>query len=236
MTLALLVFIAIPTLGLVYMASKWRKAARIEFIRRYAFPIGLYAKLEAQHPGLTRKDCDLVAHALRHYFLAHLKSGCKFVAMPSQVADDLWHEFILHTKNYALFCQRAFGQFMHHTPASALSSSQENNTGLRRCWWYVCLEENINPRKPTRLPLLFALDAKLNIKNGFSYAADCSGLKENRNAGDSGVVYCGGDFSNSSFDGGTSGLGDSSAFDGWGGDSSGSGDSGGCGGGCGGGD
>jgi hypothetical protein len=46
-----------------------------------------------------------------------------------------------------------------------------------------------------------------------------------------GAVYCGGDFSRASFDGGTDGLGDSGAAD-----DGGSGDGGGCGGGCGGGD
>lgn len=37
-----------------------------------------------------------------------------------------------------------------------------------------CQEENISPEQPTRLALLFALDSKLNIKNGFVYMADCS--------------------------------------------------------------
>ena len=40
-------------------------------------------------------------------------------------------------------------------------------------WWYCCLEENINPRKATRLPLLFALDRKLGIADGFVYDLDC---------------------------------------------------------------
>ncbi|MBF0256946.1 MAG: hypothetical protein HQL47_10930, partial [Gammaproteobacteria bacterium] len=105
------------------------------------------------------------------------KSGRRFVSMPSQVVDDLWHEFILYTKHYATFCNRGFGRFMHHTPAVALSSSKDVNVGLRRCWWYVCLEENIDPHRPTRLPLLFALDAKLAIANGFHYSIGPSILK-----------------------------------------------------------
>ena len=35
-----------------------------------------------------------------------------------------------------------------------------------RCWWHVP-GENINPRQPTRLPLLFALDAKLRSPTVF---------------------------------------------------------------------
>ena len=175
---------------------------------------GLFARLQKQYPDLTQKDCQLTSQALRQFFLAYLKSGCKFVAMPSQVADELWHEFILYTKHYEHFCQQAFGRFMHHTPAVVLTADQQSNAGLRRCWWFTCREVNINPRKPARLPLLFALDEKLNIANGFRYVADCRSVRRQSGASDTGAyAYCGGDFGSSSFDGGTGGLGDSAMAD-----------------------
>ena len=218
--------------------SVWRRlrdARRADFIRGYAFPKGLIEKLQQQRPGLPAKDGQLVARALRQFFLAHLKSGRQFVAMPSQVTDDLWHEFILYTRHYERFCRQAFGRFMHHTPAVVLATAQRDNTGLRRTWWHCCKDENINPRKPTRLPLLFALDAKLGVADGFRYAPDCSALR----AGGDGSVYCGGDFSSNSFDGGTDGFGDAGSSSDGSGSGSGSGDSSdggsGCGGGCGGG-
>lgn len=220
--------------ALVAVWSKWRTAARAEFIRSFKFPKGLFEKLLKKRPELTLKDCQLVGHALRQYFLTYLKSGRKLVSMPSQVADELWHELILYTKTYQHFCRRAFGGFMHHTPAVALGSVRESNAGLRRCWWYACKEENINPRNATRLPLLFALDAKLNIAGGFRYVADCTGVKESHAGNASAApVYCGGDFASAQFDGTTDGFGASEAG---GGDGSGSaGCSGGCSGGCGGG-
>lgn len=165
---------------------------------------------------------------MRQYFLAYLKSGKQYVSMPSQVTDELWHEFILYTKHYEAFCKRAFGQFLHHTPAVVLGKRRIGNEGLRRCWWHACREENINPKNPLRLPLLFAIDNKLKIADGFIYQPDCSKL-QSRQANDGSNVYCGGDFSSSEFDGSTAGFGDSadaSAADG-GGDSSGDG---GCGG------
>ena len=97
--------------------------------------------------------------------------------MSSQVVDDLWHGFILYTKQYQAFCQRACGRFFHHTPAVVLGGAGMGNAGLRRCWWFVCREENINPRAPTRLPLLIALDATLNVPNGFRYVADCESVR-----------------------------------------------------------
>jgi hypothetical protein len=231
-TLFELIVVAAFATALVVLWAKWRAAARDHFIRTYRFPVGLYDALRKKRPQLALKDCQLVSRGLRQYFLAHLHSGRRFVSMPSQVADDLWHEFILHTKEYQHFCRRAFGRFMHHTPAAALGRVRQSNVGLRRCWWYACKEENINPRVPTWLPLLFALDAKLDIADGFRYAADCK--RVGTVSTDNSTVYCGGDFSSSSFDGGTEGFGE--ADSGTGVEISvGSADSG-CGGGCGGGD
>jgi hypothetical protein len=192
------------------------------------FPPGLLEKFGKHRPALDLKDKQLAARALRQFFLVYLKSGYKPVSMPSQVVDELWHEFILYTKNYELFCRKAFGRFMHHTPAAVLGPDRRSHDGLRRTWWYACLEENINPRRATRLPLLFALDGKWNLEDGFHYAPDC---RELRRGGD-GTVYCGGDFSGDSSSSDFSFSGDS----GWDGGSHSHGDGGSHGGGDSGGD
>jgi hypothetical protein len=175
-----------------------------EFIRTFRWPPGLLQRLEKHRPGFERKDSALVSRALRQFFLAYLMSGKRYVSMPSQVADDLWHEFILYTREYDSFCRRAFGGFLHHTPAVVLSEHRRSNEGLRRVWWYCCKYENIDPVSPTRLPLLFALDSKLKIGDGFVYHPDCEELRKNG----SGAAYCGGDFSDTSIDGGSAGFGD----------------------------
>jgi hypothetical protein len=87
---------------------------------------------------------------LRQFFVAYRMSGKRFVSMPSRVADELWHEFILYTREYQRFCRRAFGGFMHHSPATVLGENRKSNAGLRRVWWYCCKYENIDPRNPTR--------------------------------------------------------------------------------------
>jgi hypothetical protein len=225
MTFPLAVAALVLTFLLLAVLAKLREARRAEFIRSYSLPPGLYARLQKRRPELTVKDCQLVGRALRQFFLAYLKGGRQFVSMPSQAADDLWHELILYTRHYELFCRRAFGRFLHHTPAVVLGRNRQDNAGLRRCWWFACREENIDPRKPTRLPLLFALDAKLGVADGFRYTPDCSALR--RSDGSSGTPYCGGDFGDASIDGTTDGFGDGGGGDG-------SGDGGGCGGGCGG--
>ncbi len=228
-------------IAVVVAAIAWRiwiqaqTLKRAAFISNYNWPPQLLDKLTKKYPHFARKETSLVSKGLRQFFMAYLKSGLKPVSMPSEVVDDLWHEFILYTKSYQDFCKGAFGGFLHHSPAVMLTTERrESNAGLRRVWWQCCREENIDPKNPTRLPLLFALDSKLNIPNGYRYVADCSGVR--RDTGSSGAANCGGDFGSSSVDGSTDGFGDTASAGA--GDSGGGGDSGGSdggGGGCGGG-
>lgn len=195
---------------------------REKFIQTAPFPKGLLAKLSKKHPNLAWKDAQLVSTALRYFFLAYHHAQYQYLAMPSEVVDDLWHEFILYTREYEQFCKQAFGRFFHHTPAAVLGNSQNSDVGLRRTWFNVCKIEYIDPKNPTRLPLLFAIDGKLKIADGRLYALNC---EEGQHAS-SGGTCCVGSFS--SGDGASCGGGSD------GGDAGG-GDSGGCGGGCGGG-
>ena len=210
-TLLLLGLVIIVTFIALKARAGARQLRRAEFIRTYRWPPGLLDKLEKHHDGFARKQSALVSQGLRQFFLAYLEGGLKYVAMPSQAADDLWHEFILYTREYRDFCKQAFGGFLHHSPAVVLKPDQKkDNTGLRRVWWQCCKQENINPDNPSRLPLLFALDTKLKLANGYHYRPDCAQLRRN---GDSGT-QCGGDFSSSSVDGSTEGFGDSSSSSG----------------------
>ncbi|HSV55348.1 MAG TPA: hypothetical protein VLJ57_24710 [Burkholderiaceae bacterium] len=210
--------------------SAWERSLRRQFIRDAVIPRYLVAKLQAAHPQLKAGDAELVLRGLRQFFMAHLRSGGKFVAMPSRAVDTAWHEFILHTKAYQGWCNVAFGAMLHHTPAEVLGRDPKRNDGLRRSWYWACKEESIDPRKPARLPLLFALDRKFAIPGGFSYVPDCSAINRAGSSGD----HCGTSFGESS-----DGAGDAGGFGGS--ESSSSGDGGsdggsGCGGGgCGGG-
>lgn len=44
---------------------------------------------------------------------------------PSQTVDVGWHAFILHTADYAEFCQRVAGRFIHHRPHQPGESAAE---------------------------------------------------------------------------------------------------------------
>ena len=232
----LLVLWCVLCLGLFFAISAWEDSRRRQFIREARMPNFLGAKLRQKYPQLKPGDADLVLRGLRQFFMAHLRSKRSFVAMPSQVADEAWHEFILHTKAYETWCNAAFGKLLHHTPAEVLGRDPKRNDGLRRTWYWACKEESINPRTPSRLPLLFALDAKFAIPGGFRYVPDCRDIDRASGSGD----HCGTSFGSDSGDGGSSGdaLNYGGAESSSGGSSASDGDSssgGGAGGGCGGG-
>ena len=214
--------------------TAWETSARRQFVREAGLPRFLLTKLRTAYPQLEQRDAELVLRGLRQFFMAHLRSGRKFVSMPSKVVDHAWHEFILHTEAYQRWCAAAFGGPLHHTPAEVLGLHARRNDGLRRAWYWACKEESIEPRWPTRLPLLFALDRKFAIAGGFSYVPDCKAIDKQSESG----AYCGSDFGDSAGGSGDShgfGGSETSSSTGFSIDSDG-GDSGGCGGGCGGGD
>ncbi len=49
-------------------------------------------------------------------FMSIVKSSSAPVGMFSKEVDSVWHEFIIHTKQYFEFCQDYFGRYIHHIP------------------------------------------------------------------------------------------------------------------------
>lgn len=193
----------IAALILLTMLGNLRRGRRETYIQNYAWPAGLLERFAEKHPTLSPAEREQVVRGLRQFFIVHLRSGCDYVSMPSRVVDDLWHEFILHTREYRAFCSRAFGKFLDHLPSAALSPvRKQSNIGLRRTWWWACNDESINPRKPKRLPLLFAIDHQLAIPKGFYYVPDCATILPGGE-----VMQCGADFASRRIDGSTDGFG-----------------------------
>lgn len=221
-----------------YHAVRVRRLARRRYIEQYRFPSELRDKVAAEYPSLTLAELGEVERALRQFFLVALDAGQRRVAMPSQAVDAMWHEFILSTRRYRDFCQRAFGRFLHHTPASDMGGARRQRAAMRATWNRCCALEGMPFANPPRLPLLFGLDAALAIPGGFHYTLHC-----NRNVsatGASDAPFCGSDLGGSGCGGGSdSGSADWGDSDSGGGDGDGGGDSGcsgsGCSGGCGGG-
>jgi hypothetical protein len=204
---------------------------RAEFIQRYAFPAELRNRLQRNH-DLTLESSGRVLEGLRQYFLACLSAQrsaiAKEVGMPSKAVDAAWHEFIVLTKEYAAFCDKAFGRYLHHTPkammetptSAALANTlhQVKGPALSPAGWAMV----------GSVPLIFALDRELGFKDGHMYDEtaihDLEGVRQAQLAMVSSSGGGSGDGSSSSWS--WSGGSDTSGGD------SGAGDSGGGGGGC----
>lgn len=219
-----LLLIGALVFALIAIAIKANNARQLKVIERYYFHKGIRQKLSQKYPHLTEPQLDLVFDGLRDYFcICHMAKRHR-VSMPSQVVDDAWHEFILSTRSYQKFCNKALGRFLHHTPAVAMPTPTLAKDGIKRCWRLACALEQINPKKPERLPRIFAMDGLLNIDHGFNYQLDC---KKNPAEG-----YCAGHIGCSSGCSGSTGDSNDSSDSDSSGDASGC--SSGCGGGCGG--
>ena len=50
---------------------------------------------------------------------------------PSKLVDEVWHQHILFTREYAQFCQYRFGEFLHHKPTVSDYSKRTHSDDLR---------------------------------------------------------------------------------------------------------
>ncbi|AZQ12418.1 glycine-rich domain-containing protein [Shewanella khirikhana] len=200
----------LPILG-VAVAFVWFRSAsdrRRDYIDSFRFPPQLTDALTQRYPHLSDAQKQRALAGLRQYF--HMSRLAKHspLAMPSQAVDVLWHEFILSTRQYQAFCQKAFGRFLHHTPAAAMPRAISRRSPIKRAWRLACQLEGINPKAPSHLPLIFALDAELNIDDGFHYQLHC-GPQDRHCASHIGCssYSCSSDSGNSWFDGDAGGDG-----------------------------
>lgn len=159
---------------ILYLYRKMTRNTQTAYLQNYRFHPALRKKLLVRYPHLNDDQVSLVLETLRDYFAICNQSGKRMVSMPSQVVDVAWHEFILFTRSYKEFCDRGLGRFLHHTPTEAMKTPTLAQEGIKRAWRLACSNEKIDPKKPDRLPMIFAIDALLSIPDGYHYVLDCT--------------------------------------------------------------
>lgn len=75
----------------------------------------LAARITADHPGFDLPFAERIVDQTGA-FLAACSTNREEPLTPSPVVDLGWHTFILHTRDYAAFCERVAGRFLHHVP------------------------------------------------------------------------------------------------------------------------
>lgn len=85
---------------------------------RALLPAGLYDRLvrriATDHPEHTDRAGQIMDQALA--YLAACAACPGKPLSPSKAVDIGWHTFILYTREYAEFCDRLAGRFIHHCP------------------------------------------------------------------------------------------------------------------------
>lgn len=53
-----------------------------------------------------------------------LRFFTKKLIFPPPAIDEFWHMFILHSEEYVAFCNRQFGEYLHHKPYSTIPADE----------------------------------------------------------------------------------------------------------------
>lgn len=150
-----------------------------QFIGSYSFPAGMLDKARSRCPEGTAV-ADLDAGLRQFLVIAGRRMALQeTAAMPSSTVDEAWHEFLLHTRGYASFCERAFGRHLHHHPEVAMSAQdvQHNRTAAFAATWVAACElEGRDPWTTPEAPALFAVDARSGVPGARTYVGTCGGL------------------------------------------------------------
>jgi hypothetical protein len=99
-------------------------------------PTSLGTVLAYRHSGVIRRNCkeqgaspekgeELFREMLKWLYLCYRYAlderphgfACSMTPELLQL-DEMWHCFVLHTRDYADFCDTHFGFFLHHEPQS----------------------------------------------------------------------------------------------------------------------
>lgn len=152
-------------------------SSKIKFIREYKLPNGIKSKLILNYPGLTDEQFEFGILGLKQFFICHLKAKNKYIAMPSQFVDAVWHEFILYTYQYSAFCDEAFGAYLHHIPDSYDTNPTKKELGMLLVW-ELSQQDSIGRNVDNAL---FLVDEKLNLKNSINKEEISVLKKQHRN-------------------------------------------------------
>lgn len=214
----LLIFFSAVTFALINVWGRWM---RERFVREGPLPQFIKRKLREEYPSFSSKDTELVERGLRQFFLACVRSGSSPVAVPSVVVAHAWRVFSDQPASYEDWCTMTLGKVLPMTPVRRLGTNAQHNDALRRTWYWACKEEAIQANHPSRLPILFALDAKLAVIGGIVYMANTHEFA--RRPVESAEVYFGTSFADEQYSGSHSDFGGADGSGDGGGDGGGGG-------------
>ncbi|MEV4347861.1 hypothetical protein AB0J83_25680 [Actinoplanes sp. NPDC049596] len=155
-----------------------RTAQRLAVVDGYRFTAGVRHRFAVEHGDLDAAGVALVEDAIRQWFRLTARRPRARLSMPSVAVDELWNAMVLDARDYAQFCDKAFGHFLAHTPESALTATAVAAHRTGHLADTLRLAQQDEGCRPEMLPLIFRVDRQLDIKAGRHYLADCGGRGE----------------------------------------------------------
>jgi hypothetical protein len=153
--------------------ARMRAARRQEFVATYRLPSGIGRKLQRKLGEST--DIGIAFRGLHQWLRLHVAAP-GLLAMPSKAVDQLWHEFILHTRDYQDFCRQAYGRTLHHSPEESMNTTTREalyGDGIARTFAMACADEGIRLPQMLGLPTLFQVDTALALPDAQRWVLDC---------------------------------------------------------------
>lgn len=94
---------------------------------------------------------------------------------PSKVIDDVWHTFLLFTRDYNDFCVSHFDKFVHHVPDVEVTqeSKKINNANYRALYCHLVEEFGYPNENTWHLPL--SMTVSQNAVQLALASGDCTG-------------------------------------------------------------
>ena len=160
---------------MAWMPRKLGVNRRIRVVDTFQFPGSVRQRFTLLHPEVSADHVALVEAAARQWFRLAVRHPKASLSMPSVLVDDLWREAVRHSREYAAFCDAAFGRYLPPEPESAMSGKADRNTRLRRTLDLARQDERCGPRG---IPLLFRIDRQLSTDHDAGCVADCGGHGE----------------------------------------------------------
>lgn len=155
----------------------------IQFIDNYIFPEDVLEYFDwhvetAFNTRLSQEQINIVAEGLKEYFIFILLSPKK-VAAASKLVDELFHCFLLHTKDYQDFCQ-GVGQFIHHFPIQKKKVKgintdtkdieyNEHYQAIMRTYCLSCQTSGLDPLSTDDYPYFFRIDSMLKEEHAIAF-------------------------------------------------------------------
>jgi hypothetical protein len=88
----------------------------------------LIEKLLADHVCASKDEAEVLFREVKRYFFLNRADQGKIWEMHSFRIDEIWHQFVLFTRQYMEFCTRYYGMYLPHSPSNAPEAPKNSPT------------------------------------------------------------------------------------------------------------